>query len=85
MYALASIKFRDVALRQSLLDTGQSPLMECVKSREGYWSGTTTMRVTYAPPPQPMTMPLLTSLQCKIITEETVANNIRTSRDTSLT
>ena len=41
MYALASIKFRDVALRQSLLDTGQSPLMECVKSREGYWSGLT--------------------------------------------
>ena len=41
MYALASIKFRDVALRQRLLDTGQSPLMECVKSREGYWSGLT--------------------------------------------
>ena len=34
MYALVAIKFRDAALRKRLLDTQQSPLKECVKSKE---------------------------------------------------
>ena len=38
MYALVAIKFRDASLRTWLLDTRQSPLKECVRSREGYWS-----------------------------------------------
>ena len=38
MYSLVAIKFRDARLRKWLLDTHQSPLKECVRSREGYWS-----------------------------------------------
>ena len=38
MYALVAIKFREATLRKRLLDTQQSPLKECVKSKEGYWS-----------------------------------------------
>ena len=34
MYALVAIKL----LRKWLLDTYQSPLKECVKSGDGYWS-----------------------------------------------
>ena len=35
---LIAIKFRDTSLRKRLLDTEQLPLMECVRSREGFWS-----------------------------------------------
>ena len=38
MYALVAIKFRDTRLRKLLLDTQQSPLKECVRSREAFWS-----------------------------------------------
>ena len=38
MTALVAIKFRDTTLRKRLLDTYSSPLMECVRSREGFWS-----------------------------------------------
>ena len=38
MTALVAIKFRDTTLRKRLLDTYPSPLMECVRSREGFWS-----------------------------------------------
>ena len=37
MYALAIIKFRNVALRKHLLGTQQAPLTECVINREGFW------------------------------------------------
>ena len=35
---LIAIKFRDRRLCKLLLDTQQSPLKECVRSREGFWS-----------------------------------------------
>ena len=38
MTALVAIKFRDTTLRKRLLNTHASPLMECVRSREGFWS-----------------------------------------------
>ena len=38
MIALVAITFRDTALRKRLLNTHPSPLMECVRSREGFWS-----------------------------------------------
>ena len=38
MIALVAIKFRDTTLRKRLLNTHPSPLMECVRSREGFWS-----------------------------------------------
>ena len=38
MIALVAIKFRDTTLRKRLVDTYPSPLMENVRSREGYWS-----------------------------------------------
>ena len=38
MTALVAIKFRDTTLRKRLSDTYPSPLMECVRSREGFWS-----------------------------------------------
>ena len=38
MTALVAIKFRDTTLRKRLLNTHPSPLMECVRSREGFWS-----------------------------------------------
>ena len=38
MTALVAIKFRDMTLRKRLLNTHPSPLMECVRSREGFWS-----------------------------------------------
>ena len=38
MIALVAIKFRDTTLRKLLVDTNPAPLMECVRSREGYWS-----------------------------------------------
>ena len=34
MYALVGIKFRGTTLRTRLLDTQQSPLKECIKSKE---------------------------------------------------
>ena len=34
MYALVAIKFRDTTLRTRLLDTQQSPLKKCIKSKE---------------------------------------------------
>ena len=37
MYALVSIKFRDARLRKCMLDTQKAPLMECLRSREGFW------------------------------------------------
>ena len=41
MYALVAVKFRDRYLRKRLLDTGESELMEWVKSKEGFWSALT--------------------------------------------
>ena len=38
MTALVAIKFRDTTLRKRLLDTYPLPLMECVRSREGFWN-----------------------------------------------
>ena len=38
MTALVAIKFRDTTLRKRLLNTHPSPLMECVRSREGFCS-----------------------------------------------
>ena len=38
MIALVAIKFRDMTLRKRLLNTHPSPLKECVRSREGFWS-----------------------------------------------
>ena len=38
MIALVAIKFRDTTLRKRLLNTHPSPLMECVRSGEGFWS-----------------------------------------------
>ena len=38
MTALVAIKFRDTTLRKRLLYTHPSPLMECVRSREVFWS-----------------------------------------------
>ena len=38
MYALVAIKFRDTILSKRLLDTQHSPLKECVRSRECFWS-----------------------------------------------
>ena len=41
MYALVAVKFRDRHLRKRLLDTGESELMEWVKSKEGFWGALT--------------------------------------------
>ncbi|KAI0216099.1 hypothetical protein LSAT2_031848, partial [Lamellibrachia satsuma] len=41
MYAPVAVKFRDRYLRKRLLDTGNSHLMEWVKSKEGFWSALT--------------------------------------------
>ena len=41
MYALVAVKFRNRYLRKRLLDTGNSHLMEWVKSKEGFWSALT--------------------------------------------
>ena len=41
MYALVAVKFRDRYLRKRLLDTGESELMEWVKSKEGFWGALT--------------------------------------------
>ena len=41
MHALVAVKFRDRYLRKRLLDTGNSHLMEWVKSKEGFWSALT--------------------------------------------
>ena len=38
MAALVAIEFRDTTLRKRLLNTHPSPLKECVRSREGFWS-----------------------------------------------
>ena len=38
MEYLIGITFRDTALRNRLLSTRQSPLKECVRSWEGFWS-----------------------------------------------
>ena len=38
MYSLVALKFRDVTLCKRLLDVQQSPLKECVRSKEGFWS-----------------------------------------------
>ena len=38
MIALVAIKFRDTTLHKRLLNTHPSPLKECVRSREGFWS-----------------------------------------------
>ena len=38
MEYLIGIKFRDTTLRKRLLDTHQTPLKECVRSREVFWS-----------------------------------------------
>ena len=41
MYALVAVRFRDRHLRKRLLDTGESELMEWVKSKEGFWGALT--------------------------------------------
>ena len=41
MYALVAVKFRDRHLRKRLLDTGESELMEWVKSKQGFWGALT--------------------------------------------
>ena len=41
MYALVAVKFRDRHLRKRLLDSGESELMEWVKSKEGFWGALT--------------------------------------------
>ena len=44
MTALVAFKFRDTTLRKRLLNTHPSPLKECVRSREGFWSMLTYTR-----------------------------------------
>ena len=41
MEYLIAIKFRDTSLCKRLLDMEQSPLKECVRSREGFWTART--------------------------------------------
>ena len=41
MAALVAIKFRDTTLRKRLLNTHPSPLRECVRSSEGFWTAWT--------------------------------------------
>ena len=41
MYALVAVKFRDRYLRKRLLSTGESQLIEWVKSKEGFWGALT--------------------------------------------
>ena len=41
MYALVAVKFCDRHLRKRRLDTGESELMERVKSKEGFWGALT--------------------------------------------
>ena len=41
MYALLAVKFRDRYLRKRLLSTGESQLIEWVKSKEGFWGALT--------------------------------------------
>ena len=68
MYALLAIKFRDARLRKWLLDTHQSPLKECVRSKEGFleyahlywrvrtkyaWSNTHGTTSVQSKPPEP--------------------------------